>query len=137
MEFSILLGTATNRRGRCLHGSNIWGQSGEKTLDLLPQNAYHLALKACMSRKQGRVHQRRKDILCWNMSGRGSAVSSAVLCHFCCCRLYQLHKKEGLRIAMPTFDFGELSSYSNPSQTNLIRRSLVHWFIISPRLHYH
>ena len=73
---------------------------------------------------------KRKDVLCWNMSGRGSAFSSAVLCQLYRWRLYQLHKREGLRIAMPTFDFGELSSYSNPSQTHRIR-SLVHCFTIS------
>lgn len=33
------------------------------------------------------------------------------------------------QIAMPTFESCELSSYSNPSQTNCIRRSLVHCFI--------
>ena len=38
---------------------------------------------------------KRKDAFCWKMSGKGSAISSAVLCQFCCFRLHQLHKKEG------------------------------------------
>lgn len=33
-------------------------------------------------------------------------------------------------LAMPTFEFWELSPYSNPGQTNCIRRSLVHCFIL-------